>query len=1062
MKQLRLIFFICFSLFISLWVMPLFANNNVAPQPRFGRAVQTDQSLNLDNGMFGLTGPFSLGLTYSHQYGVLLSGVVTEAFLKQNAASVAADAGKDEYRGSVTVARALTKQQRVKVTAEYLAQRQDYEFSSGKTDQWVGQNGYGVTYQYLIPDFLVRDVNVNGFYVRAIGKSLSSRDYTQNGLNYRNYRHIAGGVDKSISAGLDLLPLPQSLIGLSVNYDNLHYDGRYESLHRENSTGVGAGITLNQIINKQLQLQLGASDRAFEQTYQAEFDWLLHAEPGAQLVLQLLGSRVIGHAGLSNDTSVGVNVTYNFGGSAIKQPTYDTSFSHTGVLGDLASWTAVPAVDMHQVLAVVDQKSVQLPISGPTPLRSAGAPSQEVPSPNPNYQPFNITYAPGNTVNLRFFGLYFPNDNRYQNGLFWDPAFKIGQTKFTVSGLDGSNITLTQTPFVITYEGNEVYQYTLELKGTIPSDALDHIYHVSIAANNWNGPGTGTQNFNIYVTGKPYMDMNTQKVTYSKVFNSNNVNQYIHPNGGNIVSAHSDKLASQYGMQFQVDANHNVSLVTTSANGVTHLPTFSTQTIDDVIIKNSVNETSTPQSLQIEVAGPPEWQSDPQAQTHLLGDAITPVDFTSHFTLPQNSGAINSWSVAVKDHQGNDISGGLATLGLTFTNGQLTGTLKQDANLVNLSPIAIIATPSNENGSSIDNAGAKKSATFQLTLQPVTSPSIDANTQKFTFHDKSVSDADINQYVHPGSGTVTSISSAKLTSEYGLQFKVDPTTHAVSIVNDSNATNGVIKPTLSDATIDDVAIENSYGKKITNGVFTIQVAGPPVWQSNPAPIQAKVGDKIALDLSSHFAIPQNSAQIDDGSKLVITNASGKSVDPNTLGLHLQGSNGDYQLAGTLTSAAENNTFKIVWTAHNQQGTSIDASGTAKNLDDSIVVQPSPPTNVLYCPAIKDLKLVNGYVEGDSNGVHFYHRNTNENFTQQDIQNGTFKTAFFMNNHQTLQCEYLIKNSWVYIYHQRSNNQVFTKFASNRFNGQQIPYSNDYCWPDSGASLGDVTKCAAQY
>ncbi len=806
-----------FLVFFCPLVLGAYVNTHIqnAGQNEAVTQSQANQTLDLSSQTFGLTGPFSLGMQYSHLFGAYLTGAFTQAFLQANAFSITGEVGKKQYRINGTLAREVTSHQRVKVSAEHLSQKASYDFASGSTDQWVGQNAYGLTYQFLLANKILKDINLNTFYSRTVGKTLRSVNFTQGGILYQNLRHIAGGIERSISAGVDLLPLHKSLVGLQLSYDDVYYHGRYENLDSDNKAGLGATISLEQLVTRHVKFKLLASNRQTDNTYQAEIDWLLRTVPGSQLILQLNGERIIGKSGMSNDSQVGVNLSYAFGGNTIGHPAQYDDFSNSGSLGNLSDWTATPAVYMDQVLAVKDEAKIALMPStlfGKGGLQSAensdeytviayvnkpldldvskyfqkpktagstyhysaqGLPNElqlkdhellgkftkkevgtynvtlhrtnnqktklmdlqdaqfmevqnnspvklkikvmagDVPYPETQNKPHDQVLQPGDNVNLKFTGLYF-FDSDYEDGLFFDPAYRMGNTNFSATGLDGSNLQFSVSSHIITYDQRQVLQYTLEIKGTLPQDSEGKTFNVSIAAANGIGPATGTQDFKIKVLSQPSMDMNTQKVTYNQSA-SIDMTPYLHPGTGNAIAKVTSPTLSNDSLNFTVDNGKT----TLSSTIVSHGPTMSDETIDDVIVTDNQGDFSPKQSMKLEIAGPPVWKSNPDNITYKVGESISKIPLAEHFDIPQNSGQINDWDIEVKGQNGFDMKGAAAVeaiTGLHIVNNELVGQLK---NIVMFSPFTVIVAAKNAQGSSIDNAPimpSPKSAEFQMTV----------------------------------------------------------------------------------------------------------------------------------------------------------------------------------------------------------------------------------------------------------------------------------------------------------------------------------------------------------
>ena len=66
-----------------------------------------------------------------------------------------------------------------------------------------------------------------------------------------NFRRIAGGTDKSASAGVDLAPSSSTAVGLTLNYDDVHYNTKYQN--NQDLSGLGATVSLQQLITHRLK-----------------------------------------------------------------------------------------------------------------------------------------------------------------------------------------------------------------------------------------------------------------------------------------------------------------------------------------------------------------------------------------------------------------------------------------------------------------------------------------------------------------------------------------------------------------------------------------------------------------------------------------------------------------------------------------------------------------------------------------------------------------------------------------------------------------------------------------
>lgn len=338
--------------------------------------IENNKSLSFTTSDFGWQLPLSLGVEYSQNFGTELDGSFTYGFGFSDAVAAQFNAGTNEYRFNGTFGHALTDFQRVKVSAEYLAQNLNFDFKAGPLDKWVGQGAAGITYEYLFPQHFFHDLNVNAFYSKAWSKDLGYV-YFFDPTNLNNdlgisedWRRIAGATDKSASVGVDLLPFNTTLFGLQANYDNVHYDMQYP-ITPENpdpsASGLGGTLSLEQLLGKRLKIKLLGSVRKIYDDYTAELDWLALTNADHHLELAFTGEHLannhdeqsVGNNN-SSDNRFGVNFTYKLGNgiSADKDDSYTLNITDSH--SDLVSWSSQPAVRMAKVLAAKDEKIFQI------------------------------------------------------------------------------------------------------------------------------------------------------------------------------------------------------------------------------------------------------------------------------------------------------------------------------------------------------------------------------------------------------------------------------------------------------------------------------------------------------------------------------------------------------------------------------------------------------------------------------------------------------------------------------------------------------------------------------
>jgi hypothetical protein len=319
-------------------------------------------SFTLNNQMLGLNGPLSINATYSHNYGVILKGQYGRNFGIHSAGSLILEGGAKQYRVNLTWAYLVSAHQRIKLSIERLAQKMSFDFSSGTHAYWVNQNALGASYEYLIAKSWLHSFHVNGFYSQALSRGLSTKRYTSNGLTYDNFRRIAGGRDKSATAGFTFLPTKWTKVDADLNYDHLRYHMKYSN-NTSNTSGLGLTLSLHQIITQHVKLDLVASHRKTEDDYAGNANFLLPSARGTDLGLNVGVKRVIGHHGLKSDTQYTAGVDFHFGEKANARPVF-APFVQAASFASLKDWATQPAVYRSQVFAVKDEKSVL--VSTPT------------------------------------------------------------------------------------------------------------------------------------------------------------------------------------------------------------------------------------------------------------------------------------------------------------------------------------------------------------------------------------------------------------------------------------------------------------------------------------------------------------------------------------------------------------------------------------------------------------------------------------------------------------------------------------------------------------------------
>lgn len=393
---------------------------------------------------FGLTGPLKLGTTFSENFGAIFNAQFVQALNYSNAIALALDLGSKEYRFSGTWGYAINNSQRVKLTGEYLVQKLDFDFASGTETESIGQAAVGLAYQLLLSKKFVHALNVTTTYSKAQSKDLGIKYYTSGSDVWENWRRVAGGKDKSVSAGLDFVPTKTTLFGLSLDYDSISYDttAGYTSDTSDDSedSGFGATATLDQLINKYLKIRVTASNRKVYNNYKAELSWLAVTDPNYRLEFGISGEKISGgnsDNASGDDTRFGVDLNYKWGSESFDvNEKYGIQTDNSSAFGDLASWVSTPAVHMEKVLAIKEEKNIKLAVPTTDGLNGKTIPTDIFP---------DVTFSYGEDIGVLDVTKFFDFGNAHSLQSITAPDLEQYGLKFNLEN-GGTKVTLTGTP----------------------------------------------------------------------------------------------------------------------------------------------------------------------------------------------------------------------------------------------------------------------------------------------------------------------------------------------------------------------------------------------------------------------------------------------------------------------------------------------------------------------------------------------------------------------------------------------------------------------------------------
>lgn len=317
-------------------------------------------NLSLNSSQLGWHGAIDLSATYDDTLGMIYRGQYTRyLFNHNNAFSIIADYGPKELRGNFTFAHQFNARNRIKVTYEYLKQKLPFDFASVTVNKWIGQNAYGVDYEYLVGKGILHSVELTGSYVKAHSMDLPSLPVDVDGTWYDDFRHIAGGTEENASVKANLYINKHWELSPSVGYSSLKYNAIYSS--QPSTHELSYGLQTTAIFNPRLEATASIQHDASSNQYSGGVNYIV----GHHVAIGLGDNYIAGGQGLPSQNEVTFQLSFN-------APSKYT-LSENDSLSPLLSWVKTPAVYMSQVLAIKDEKLVAFALNA-----AAMIPSQNV------------------------------------------------------------------------------------------------------------------------------------------------------------------------------------------------------------------------------------------------------------------------------------------------------------------------------------------------------------------------------------------------------------------------------------------------------------------------------------------------------------------------------------------------------------------------------------------------------------------------------------------------------------------------------------------------------------
>jgi|GEM_PF-3822426 len=476
------------------------------------------QNIPLNTQRWGITGPLGLAVRYDADLGWIPELNLVQMFY-DNGISVQLGYGFNEQRANITLGHTISPQQQLKITYEYLSQNLPFDFAGGEVDEWVNQNAFGAAYRYLLLNRVLHSIELNGYYIHANNKDLSDDIFYDGNEAYLDLRHIAGGVEETVTAGVTLTaPTYPLLCNLGIGYSHLAYDTEYEDDQNTATLAFNAG--LDYLITNHTQFSTRISNSAAETDENIKISQIFPA----QFEVSLAGHYSQGQAGQPNSRSITLTLAYPVASYRMKQEDR---------LSQLKTWIQQPVIRAPRVLAIKDEKIIQMTINAANPPAQSLMTGQMIQSIN-TQDIFNFDPATFDNV---VYSLSFPADSHSlgnpQNQLYID----------------------------VKPNDNSSYYATVYSTAPLPNSATPNggqaVYHLIITASGYkNGLTTPIQaqadlqlNINFNPNNEPQWDKN--KTSGAIAFDqttapsSINLNSYLLSNTPEAVEFYF-KDASQY------------------------------------------------------------------------------------------------------------------------------------------------------------------------------------------------------------------------------------------------------------------------------------------------------------------------------------------------------------------------------------------------------------------------------------------------------------------------------------------------------------------------------------
>lgn len=307
------------------------------------------KNLPLNSDALGWSGPVKAALRYDSELSWILGLDYVQMLSESVGLSVKTGFGPNERRANITTGFAVTPDQHIKLTYEYLTQNLNFDFVTGGVQEWVDQHAVGGAYQYLLRHEILHSFEISGYTVRANSKNLSDVIYNVSENQTTSYdvnnRRIAGGTENTIQAALNLLPIKNTALTIGGGFSSLSYDTQYEDNQAKSTIAYQAQLT--HLLTDTLKFVAGVNSSASGTTHSAEIRHILPKSIELSLKGEYMSSTT-----LPNSSSITLGISY----PAPKA----YSIAPFGGMQELKNWIEKPIVYKTRVLAIKDEKVIHV------------------------------------------------------------------------------------------------------------------------------------------------------------------------------------------------------------------------------------------------------------------------------------------------------------------------------------------------------------------------------------------------------------------------------------------------------------------------------------------------------------------------------------------------------------------------------------------------------------------------------------------------------------------------------------------------------------------------------